>query len=523
MPFGYVTTRCYVGVRLEMEFSGVGVAWTDVSRDLRMADGISFDRGIQGNGPNDRVAASGAMRFTLDNSEHNSAGKLGYYTRLHANARAGFRIGIRCRLSLLHKGVVYTKFVGTLDSATPTTGRLGDRKTLCTAVDWIDDAARFKLSGLAAMLDTRADDVIETVLASMTSQPISTDLDQGNEIYLYALDTARDESTTALTELQRLAASELGYVYVKGDGTLRFEGRHVRSSQVQNALVLDGTHSGLMAPIARDRGPNVIQVYLHPRSVDDAATTVLYSHTSTPLLQLGESITFTGAYTDPTQASQRVGGTDMVTPVAVTDYTMNTVDDGSGVDLTSDFTVTATFGGNSATFTVTNNGTVPGYVTKLQARGRGLYDYEAVFAEDRDDDSIAEVGEISAGVDMPYQDDLPLGTLAAQYLVSLYSSPEYNVDSVTVRPNIDEMFMARCLRVDIGSRVGINDTVTGLSVNTGMSSQRGYFVQSEHMDIAAGGLLSIRWGLAPADVQSFWVLEVPGASELGVTTRLGFF
>lgn len=523
MTFGYQTTRCYLGVRLEMEFSGVGVAWTDVSQDVRMADGITFDRGIAGNGPNDRVASTGALRFTLDNSAANSAGLAGYYTRLHKNARKGFKIGIRVRLSLIHKGNVYTKFVGTLDSATPTPGALMDRRTMCTVVDWIDDAARFKLSNLAAMLSVRADEILDEVIDSMTSQPVARDIDQGMETYLYALDSARDESTTALTELQRVAQSELGYAYVKGDGTFRFEGRHVRSAATQNALVLDGTHSGLVAPIARDRGPNVIQVYLHPRRVDVAATTVLYSHQSKPLLQLGESVTFTGAYTDPTQAAARVGGTDMVTPVATTDYTMNTIDDGSGTDLTSSFTVTASFGGNSAEFTVTNNGTVPGYITKLQARGRGLYDFEAVFTEDRDTDSIDEVGEISAGVDMPYQDDLPLGTLAAQYLVSLYSTPEYNVDSVSVRPNIDATFMTKCLDIDIGSRVGIIDTMSGITTLTGTSGQRGYFVQSEHYDIAPGGIVTIRWGLAPADALAFWVLEVPGASELEVSTRLGYF
>jgi hypothetical protein len=62
------------GAKIEMQFDGPAGPWTDVSRDVRIENGVRMERGIQGNGPKDRVASTGTLSFALDNSRLNLAG-----------------------------------------------------------------------------------------------------------------------------------------------------------------------------------------------------------------------------------------------------------------------------------------------------------------------------------------------------------------------------------------------------------------------------------------------------------------
>lgn len=49
-------------------------------------------------------------------------------------------------------------------------------------------------------------------------------------------------------------------------------------------------------------------------------------------------------------------------PVATTDYIMNAAADGSGADLTANFTVLATYGTDSVDYEIKNNGVTQGYI-----------------------------------------------------------------------------------------------------------------------------------------------------------------
>jgi hypothetical protein len=504
-------------VCIEMPFAGPSGPWTDVCRDVRLEDGVRMERGIQGNGPKDRVASTGTLSFALDNSHHNAAGLEGWYSPNHPSARPGFKIGIGVRLRIEND-----MFVGTLDSIEPIAGRYGSRKVLCTAVDWMDEAARFKLSGVPTQTNVRSDQIVSTILDSMPKQPAGVSLDAGRDIYEYALDNARDESTTALSEFQRIEQSELGQLYLKGDGTLRAEHRHRRASTSANVMTLRGTMFSITARRSRAEILNKVHVTVHPRRIDATDTNVLYSLESKPQIAGGQTATILGQYLDPTQRANRVGGTDMRPLVAGVDYTMNTLEDGAGLDVTASFTVNASFGGNGVRFEVTNMGTTPGFVIKLRCRGRGVYDYEHAIAEAKNAASIEEHGENVERMDMPYQSSVTTGLGAAKYLLSLYKDPLTYVHAVTLFGQIHSPLMAEALRREISDRIGLTESVTGLSDVGPDGTSRGYFINAVALEILHGDVARLTWTLAPADRRAFWLVGVPGASELGRSTHLGY-
>src|SRR3990167_1045455 len=101
---------------LDMQFSGSTGAWTALRADVLTHPGVVATYGINGTGPEDRVADTGTMDFSLNNSIQNIAQAVGNYSPLHANARAGFEVGIGTRLTVVYSGSTFYKFVGRLDS-----------------------------------------------------------------------------------------------------------------------------------------------------------------------------------------------------------------------------------------------------------------------------------------------------------------------------------------------------------------------------------------------------------------------
>src|SRR5262245_8745037 len=141
-------TPVYARPTLELEFPGKPPVWVDVTRDVRADTPIRLEYGIQGTSPTDRVASTGTLTFSLDNSEANSQGPLGPCSPNPANVRAGFGLGIGVRLAITYDDVPRYKWRGTLDAIQPVPGIAGTRRVQCVAVDWMDEAAKARLVGL---------------------------------------------------------------------------------------------------------------------------------------------------------------------------------------------------------------------------------------------------------------------------------------------------------------------------------------------------------------------------------------
>jgi hypothetical protein len=332
-------------VALEMEFSGVGAGWTNVWTDTAAAEPVRFQYGITGNALQDRVASPGTMTFALKNDQLNSARLLGYYSPGNANCRAGFTYGINVRLRITFGGITYVKFHGRLAHIEPIAGKNGRRVTLCTVNDWMEEASRAKLKRVPIQVNQRSDQIFSTIVAAMTRQPVSSTVGVGRDTYVVALDGSPEEGLGVLTEFQRLALSEVGYIYVRGNtgsgGELVFESRTDRAAKNVNLATFNESMYELVAAVSRDDIISRLQVVTHPRRID-TVNQVLFtlrdttvSTDTTLTLGPGESKSIVCPYTDPSNRSSRVGGTSMVNPVATTDYLMNSAADGSGANLTA--------------------------------------------------------------------------------------------------------------------------------------------------------------------------------------------
>jgi PKD repeat protein len=493
----------------------------DLSGDMRATTPITIEYGIHGSGPAERVASTGTLTFALDNSEHNSAHLLGYYSPGHANCLAGFEVGLAVSLAITYKGVTYAKFRGTIETIDPDSGQYLTRATHVQAVDWMDEAAKQKVRLMPVQVNRPAGKLVGLIAMAMTRQPIATLYAAGDSVFPYSLDNARDEKSTAMSEFQKLALSELGYLFIKGDtstgGVLTFQARSTRPSLVASQVTIDDTMTGLRVTRQRSRVYNLIRVTTHPRRVDADATTVLFALTGAPKIASGQSILLVGQYRDPAQKSVRCGGMDMVTPVPATDYAANTASDGSGSDLTGDFGVTANFGGNGVQLQIANTGGVDGYLTLMQCRGRGVYDDNEIVSEAFDNDSIGVYSENILSIDMAFQADPRVGQDAADYLLSVYKDPHTAIESVEFIGNSSVSLMTAGLALEPGDRITIRETVTGVDAD--------YIINGVAMTIYAGGIYRFNWIVAPMaqfEQTGVWLLGVVDRGEIGENTTLGY-
>jgi len=498
--------------------------------DVQIASGIRVNRGIQGITFRDRVASSGDLDFQLDNSATNSQALLGLYSPNNANALDGWRIGVNVRLSMVFQEVRQFLFYGTIDSITPTSGKFGSRKVLVSCVDWMDEAARVKVKGLTVLQNVRSDEVFSALLANMENQPPQGSVVQvGGDEYPFALDNAFSEEVSVMTEFTKLIQSEQGFIWVRRDGVLIFESRHKRPNIFTTDISLtDQEISGVGAGRGRDSVINRAEVQAHPRRVDAAATSILFQLASVPEILRSTSLTVEALYRDPDARATRVGGIEMVVPVATTDYAFFENADGTGTDYTAQISIVVTFSANSAVVVVTNNGPFDGFLTKLNLRGKGIYAYETALATADSQPSKTRYGETTFALDMPYQDDLNVSRDAAEFIVNQAKDILTQVDSVTFWGNRSIQLMNAALQRDVSDKINLIETVIGAApfFPIGETEQQitatNFFINGINLTIGERGVIRCTWTLAPGDPFNYWILERTGFTELGITTRLGY-
>ena len=517
-------------VVIQCELAGSGGGWTDITADTRIGvQPVDVNYGITGSGPLDRVASTGVMTWAMNNSASNSGSVAGYYSPGHTNVRTGWDIGILARLKITYSATNYYKFVGTLISVDPDAGK-PRQAVVCTAVDWIDEAARTRIRGIGIQTNQRSDQIIDTIVTnSVTRQPAATSYDTGQSTFAIALDNMDDTQTPVLTALADVTLSELGYLYVKGDtstgGVLTFEDRHARPKFGAAVGSFDETMVSLDVTRARKDIINRVYVVVHPRTTAGSAS-VLYELTTTgsvPSIAAGATIQIIAPFREASIKSYRVAGSSVVTPVSGTDWIANTAEDGSGSVITSDVAVTlATTAANAVTFQIVNNGTVTAYLTTLQVRGTEVADISDTVMSASDSTSATAYGEIDARVNLKYESNA--GEFAfniAEWILNTYKDPRYVVQKISVIGNTSDALMIQALAREPGDKITLAETMTGI-VETESGAEIGYFINGVDLTIGVASTVSVSWNLSPAEQSSFWILQQVGASELGITTVLGF-
>jgi hypothetical protein len=497
----------------------VGPIWTDVTEDAMVQNDIVMLAGVLSSLPTERMAGIGTLGFYLNNSEGNAAGLLGYYMPGHANALSGFELGIDVRLRFQSSSTWYYKYVGKLRKLTPKTGSQRERYVDCEAADFIDEMSIHKMDLLAVQTDRRSDLLFGDVIGNMADAPPGANYIAGQEVFAYGADGLKDEKSTALAAAKRIVMSEFGYGYVAGDtkrgGVLTYEDRHTR---VKNQTVI-ATISNVMSEMEVERSNknifNKVRAVSYPREVG-VSNEVLYTLQRVISINANNTETFIGRYKDPSNRDSRISGNTMVTPVVDTDYKFGSSEGGGSNDMNADLGVTVTFGANSAKIVLANNGSSVGYVNLFQLRGLAIRTYEAATALAEDSNSQDNYGVRDLPIVLQYQDNPLVAQDWADSILSGWKDPITLVKSVTFWANRSDALLAAALSVEIGNRVTLTESVSAIS-------SADYVVNGIQLWLKGKSKnLMVKWYLAPASTEAYWLLGTTGASELGQTTALGF-
>lgn len=495
-------------VSLEMYLEG---AWVDVSHDVLAEPGLSFFRGIMGSGPTDRVARTGTMAFLLNNSNGNSGGLLGYYSPDNANCRTDFGLGTLCRLVVALSGTTYYKFYGRIVTIEPAPGQYLERSVSVMCTDYMDMLAANKLRLLSIQTSTTVDAVIDAVVDAMPVAPLAVSYASGPDTLAYALNVDLDERTTSYTAIQKAVQTDLGYVFVRGDTTggetLTYQTRHTRATSATSSATLTDTMNKLNVIRSRENIYNDIRVTTYPVFVDGAATTVLFTLQQEFAVAPGATITKVFRYTDPGGAGTRVSGTN----VAISDQGFSATPAGVGTDLNASMTIVETYGANSASFVITNGAAVTAYCNTFELQGKGVYPYDPVESVAADSASQTAHGLRTLTYNMPYQQSTNVGEDFAAELLRRYKNPYSEVGGVGFIATPITGLLDEAISLDIGDRITIAETVTGISAD--------YFINAVALTFLAPDIVTCLWTLEQAVSAEVWILDT---SALNTSTILGF-
>ena len=447
--------------------------------------------------------------------------------------------------------------------------------TRVTVLDYMEQMAIHQLDLPTYTTDKRLEQVIALILANMPIKPLSTSYGTGRSTFASVFDTLRDK-TRAMQEVSKATLSELGYVYIKqtadSDEVLTVENRGFRSGKaLAQVSVIDSTTADIRITQAGDTRitqagdtrilqlttPTVDAVFnnnyreigvkhaesyynqvdskAYPRKVD-TSDVVLFALERPLEIGANETVTMKGRFRDPNQEAQTVAALSTVAPVSGTDYIFNAAEDESGANLTADLEVTAVYGANGVDYTLENTGAITGYVTQLQARGKGVYIYRPVEILREDETLVANDGARTLNMDLPYQDDPLQTTDIAVALLDRHKAKHTTINSITLIANRLDTSINRIGTGTPGTSgayyteylinafmdLNIGDKIKVVAPSVGI--EQDYFIQSIDFTITSGDIVTYTYGLQDSMYETYdaWILGDSTYGVLGITTILGY-
>jgi hypothetical protein len=199
--------------KLELKLNGVD--WTDCTADVSLADGsIEVANGFNSTSLVDLLANPGSLKWIFDNSPANSAKKAGYYSPGHTNCRSGFAKNVKVRYSETYGGATLYYGPYWLKKPIPSPGVFGEAITRCQATDWLDLMTSEPMPILASPTGQRADQLLTTLLAAITTQPAGVEFNTGDSTFYIAFDLDNTDKDTVYSVLGKIARSEYGRIFL---------------------------------------------------------------------------------------------------------------------------------------------------------------------------------------------------------------------------------------------------------------------------------------------------------------------
>jgi hypothetical protein len=528
--------------RFYLRTDPVADTWLDITQDVLLR-GSSWNKGM-GTGPNDRTASPGQATLLLRND--NEHGLEGRYTPGHNNCVPFFDVKCKIMIKSFWNGIEKTQWVGWIprDGIKQPQNDLKAQIVTVLAYDWM----YFALNNPVTLqtVDTLQDFGMygSSLAALLEAQPSRIDLSNYSEIFPTVYDSVR-ENTTVFAELDKAAKTELGFGYIKYEpgsakDILMLEGREARSDTdlfnsypiwglwvtedgaqiitendadviVESAIIF--TYLPGVIDYSHSRGPNYTNRVLgktYPRKI--LASTVLFKLDQPFLLKAHQSID--NLRVRFINSDSNVHNLSAKDP-SITAHSMNSMENGAGTNLTAYLSITPTFGSADASLALENIGDMDGWVRSIEISGIPIYI----------SDTITQVVEIASSdsefyskieliIDQKYQVD-PLKTLdQISVIAARYNERRNEIEEILVCCNYSEVLSSLYLLCDIGSLIPLSYAKAGISED--------YFIQFINTYMVKNlTFCQIKVKPAAYDQYQYWLLGVPGRSEIGSTTILG--
>ena len=416
-------------------------------------------------------ASAGSLAARLDNST-------GIYSSFNTSSSLTGNLlpGRKVRLRSTDPAAK-TLWTGFLDTLEPVTSLSGAHNVVLRASGPLARINRARVR--IAMTTATATGAIVTAILNATNWPvgdrtIDTGLTTIERFFSGGPFSAGERP--ALYTLRLVEETEFGYIGEAPDGKIVFEDRHHRltqaTSKTSQATYTDASDGTLVYSQIQQLDPlreiyNRIEAEVRHYVTGSVAVLWTLSETGSdsPSIEPGDTQVFIARFPNPVSATNAVGVNAWTTPASTTDYTANAAADGSGTNMTSDIGIAQVKYDESMKITLTNNGAVSAYITKLQSRGTPvtLSDPIRVQAEDATSQTAFDVRTWPN----PGQ-FLPSSSEAQDYcdfVLSTFKDPTPTV-KVLLHANRNDAHLTEVMTRDVSERVtitGTNDADLGIN------------------------------------------------------------
>lgn len=395
----------------------------------------------------------------------------------------------------------YPLFYGFIEEIIPHP-HLSEQDCIITAVDGIDFLSRHDMSTALykdALTGTIHGYILDDAGWSATMRTIDVGLD--TVPYWYGSDV---KARFAQEEIDDTAQ---GFSFVDGKGYFNFQDRYKRSDATHQTS--QATFDNTMAYITESLNPrnvyNTIKATITPFELQSEAE--LWRLEEVPSIDIGDTQVWWGNSEYFVDA--------WVTPVSTTDYTANSLANGTGTDMTSDIAITTTKFAKTIKLSIKNNGSVPAYITLLKARGTWYDDKTKVTRKAEDTTSQTAYQKRTLELGGKYLDDTTQAEGLVRVALGKYKDPRKEIGMTVM--NQDAATLAQILNLEISDRITVVNTSTGLNAD--------YFIDYMQHNISEGGLMhTVTYRLADCVNEDFWCLDFSSLASTSVSgqTKLGY-
>lgn len=350
----------------EVDWNGDGVF--DGTNEARRVCGFRCTRGrtamLKSTGQGFETLRTGKAVITLWNDDGRYDG-WNTASALYPNVSPGKDVRIRVRDMSQTGEVIQSVFYGTISDIVPM--GYDERPKVNIYVDDGWEYLRNYPARVAMQENVSLDDAIGLVLDS-----IGWETRWGRSLTASS-DTIRywwgSGDRSAGAECEDLADSGFGNFFIGADGSARFVTRTTVTDSVANFYESE-LYKDIGNPQPWVMYRNVTQLRVHMR--DQTSTALLYEQFGDAIsIPIGETFVDFVSYA---YNGNTVSAVSIVTPVANTDYTINSNAAGSGSDVSGSCTVTVTNFGDRAKRSITNNSGAVAYIVTFKIRGVAVYE-----------------------------------------------------------------------------------------------------------------------------------------------------